>query len=325
MAVIKPTYQNQLEYSGEDERRGSSAPMALDATGVVRTGVIGTVAPSISISGSAVSVGQFSACIGSAKGGYMTGLDSTTSAGTLTSSDPTNPRRDRVVLEVIDPDNFKPGTRGGVLRIITGTPGALPSLPALPALALHVGTINVPASGTGSATVTADARFTMPIGVPIPVRNAAERNEISPLTGTLAYRRDTDTTDFVFNGGWAESYISLPAANGWAFIGGVKKTPEGQGLIRYEFTARMTREISPFTIPAAGNVFFDIIDNWVPPNARPARPIDTFVAVLSNTDLYNGQAVFRIRNNGTVAAVSTGSSIGFPVGGYIQIMATWIR
>ncbi|MCC3277537.1 hypothetical protein LJ753_16860 [Arthrobacter sp. zg-Y20] len=192
--VIKPLYINGTEYDAEGERRGLGGLVAQSSAGVARTGALGP-APAVSLSGSNVQVGPFNCAIGSTKGVYLTGVDSVTSAGTLGVADATNGRLDRVVLEVLDPDNGSGGTtRLGRLRIITGTPAALPGLPALPPLALHVASVQVPKSGAGSPVVTVDAPLTAAAGAPIPVRSQAERDAVAAVDGTIVQRLDRQGT-----------------------------------------------------------------------------------------------------------------------------------
>ena len=209
MAVTKPLFINQVEYDAESERRGFAGLVAQSAAGVPRSGVLGP-APAVSLSGSTVQVGAFNAAIGSAKGVYLVAVDSTTSAGTVGVADATNGRLDRVVLEVLDPDNGSGGTtRIGRLRVIPGTAAALPGLPALPPLALHVAQIQVPKSPNGAAVtpvVTVDAQFTATAGAPVPVRSQADRDALLKFEGAQALRLDTPgrDVDVVVGGAWVQ-------------------------------------------------------------------------------------------------------------------------
>lgn len=191
MAVLNPLYLNGVDYNAEDERRGLSGLVAQSSLGVVRSGVLGPV-PAVSLSGSTVQVGPFNGVVGTAKGGYLTGVDSVTSAGTLTPADQTNGRLDRVILEVLDPDNGTAGSeRGRRLRIVTGTPAALPGLPPLPINSLHVAQIQVPRSGAGNPVVTVDCPFTAAVGGVVPVRSQADRDALaSPVQGQMVRRLD---------------------------------------------------------------------------------------------------------------------------------------
>lgn len=75
-------------------------------------------------------------------GGYTVALD-TVATLTCTAADPTNPRMDSVCITA----------DAQLVQIITGTPAALPSAPALPANSLLLATVTVPA-GASSLTGT---------------------------------------------------------------------------------------------------------------------------------------------------------------------------
>ena len=113
----------------------------------VRGGIVrhGGFSLSVSVNGSdQVTVQAGAAVIPAATGlgVYRAALSAATAA---TASDPrnaTNPRIDLVVFRST-----------GAVDIITGTPGASPSAPALPANAVELARLNVPAVGGGAVTV----------------------------------------------------------------------------------------------------------------------------------------------------------------------------
>lgn len=206
MAVTKPLFINQVEYDAESERRGFAGLVAQSAPGVARTGVLGP-APAVSLSGSTVQVGPFNAAIGSAKGVYLTGVDSVTPAtGTVAPADATNGRLDRVVLEVLDPDNGSAGTtRTGRLRVVPGTAAAIPVLPAMPPLSLHVAQVQMPKSGAGNPTIIIDPPFTAASGAPVPVRSDADLAGVLKVEGSEVVRLDRGGAKFACVGGqWVE-------------------------------------------------------------------------------------------------------------------------
>lgn len=213
MAVILPSTINGVPYPAEVMRRNMGAAFAQSSAGAVRSGVIG-FPPSASLSGSTVNVGAFSCVVGSAKGAYLTGLDSVTSAGSLGVADPTNPRRDRVVLEVLDPDNGgASGVREGRLRLIAGTPGALPGLPALPVNALHVAEVLVPRAGAGGPVLTVTPQLTAAVGAPVPVRDVEDRSSLAVYNGLRVARLDLGGREQVYSGGsWRSPAESLVEA-----------------------------------------------------------------------------------------------------------------
>lgn len=190
MGVLNPLYLNAVDYNAEDERRGLSGLVAQSAAGVARTGVLGA-APAVSLSGSTVQVGPFNAVVGTPKGGYLTGVDSVTTAGNILPTDQTNGRLDRVILEILDPDNGTAGTeRGRRLRIVTGEAKPLPGLPPLPVNSLHVAQIQVPRVDGGNPTVIVDAPLTAAAGSPVPVRSLAEREALAAVPGLAVQRLD---------------------------------------------------------------------------------------------------------------------------------------
>lgn len=197
MAVILPSTINADEvtglpkYDAQTMRRNDGAAFTLESPGRVRTGVLGPE-PDVSLSGSMVLVGPFPCVIGTNQGPYTTGLDSVTPAeGVIGVADAAHPRRDRVVLEVLDPDNGGPaGPRTGRLRVIRGEPAALPGLPPQPENSLHVCEVNVPRAGGDGPSVTINCPLTAAAGAPVPVRDQEERDKISPRVGQLVLRLD---------------------------------------------------------------------------------------------------------------------------------------
>ncbi len=205
MAVSKPTFIDQTPYDAETQRRGQGVLLAPSAAGTARSGVLGP-APAITLSGNTVQVGPCGAAIGTAKGAYLLSVDSVTAAeGTVGVADATYARMDRIVLEVLDPGNGSGGTdRKGRLRVIPGTAEAIPGLPPLPSLALHLGSVLTPKSSGGPSVITHDCKFTATAGAPVPVRNETERGELLKYEGAQALRLDTPgrSVDTVVGGAW---------------------------------------------------------------------------------------------------------------------------
>jgi hypothetical protein len=209
MAVIPPITIDHIDYAGADYRRAMSGlAFPGNTPGTVRTGALDPRALAATISGNEVLVGPGPVMIDAAgKGGYLTGLTAQLSAGTIVAADPTNPRLDRVVLEVLDPDNGSGGTeRTARLRIVPGTPAALPGLPAQPALSYSIGDLSVPASGQGSPVFTDRRTFTAAAGAPV-IMTKAERDLITPYPGMEIIRSDRDY--------WKQRY----ELSGWKFVG----------------------------------------------------------------------------------------------------------
>lgn len=182
-------------YDAEELRRLQGYQLAGGATaGSSRTGILNPRDLALSLSGSNVLVGAGGAVIGTAKGAYVAGVTASTTIGALVAADVTNPRRDRVVLEILDPDNGGTAGRKAQLRIIDGTPNASAATgagyPAEPVLAITLGYVDVPKSGAGSPSITALPPITAMAGAPIPVRSQAEADALPKWNGALRIRLD---------------------------------------------------------------------------------------------------------------------------------------
>ena len=326
MAVILPSTINGVPYSAEVMRRNDGAGFAQSAPGVVRTGVLGP-APAVSLSGSTVQVGAFNGVIGSAKGAYFTGLDSVTPAeGAVPPADATNGRLDRIVLEVLDPDNGSAGTtRTGRLRLIPGTAAAIPVLPALPPLALHVGQVQMPKSGSGNPVVTVDPPFTAASGAPVPVRSVAERDSLDPAVVREAKRLDGRGTDFVVGGSWVSAVEGLAGSAGWNLVGSVERSPAGGSAIRNLLTLKLVRSGGTFSV---GNTsgFVGATGAVIPASARPTSPVDVPVSYVSSASTWGGSAVLRIETSGTISIlpVAPTTTLSITQNGYFNFNASWI-
>lgn len=84
----------------------------------------------------------------SATAGMYTGCLDTTTTLTATTSDPTNPRIDNVIVQFVDNGN---NTSTGTVNIQAGTPAASPVAPTLPANSLLLAQLAV---GAGVSTIT---------------------------------------------------------------------------------------------------------------------------------------------------------------------------
>ncbi|WP_422389943.1 hypothetical protein [Arthrobacter sp. N1] len=245
MAVIPPSFINTVAYSGETLRRDLSGLAAGGASaGVPRTGLLDVRGMGVSLSGTTVRVDAGPCIIGSAKGGYLTGTDALTTIRALTASDATNPRLDRVVLEVLDPDNgIAGGNRTGQLRVIDGVAAAIPGLPVQPALSIHLGQILVPANG-GAPAVTVNPPLTAAEGAPIPVRSKSERDALPKWGGLMVQRIDLGWAIELWDGAkWtlpsATPHLSLRVSQSTFSTPNV---PWGMGTI-----AQLTNGVQPAT------------------------------------------------------------------------------
>lgn len=83
----------------------------------------------------------------------------------VVAADPSNPRIDRVVLEVRDTNAGGASGDDANLRVIEGTPGGAPTAPAIPDTAISLATVSVAAA----ATSITDANITSTIANAGPV------------------------------------------------------------------------------------------------------------------------------------------------------------
>lgn len=320
MVVLNPLYLNGVDYNAEDERRGLSGLVAQSSAGVPRSGVLGA-APAVSLSGSTVQVGAFNAVVGTAKGGYLTGVDSVTSAGTLSPADQTNGRLDRVVLEVLDPDNGSGGTeRGRRLRIVPGTPAAIPGLPPLPINSLHVAQIQVPRSGAGNPVVTVDCPLTATAGAPVPVRNATERGQLTPRVGDQVTRLDQGGAVQTWDGTSWDNAVVPAVGTGWSMNGLMVKTrtPLG-GQVSAGFMCAYPAGAGGFAI----NGTFKQAMTLNNPGFIPSGDVFGALLVLSSTNLTRADGTFNINPSGQIWIRTTGASYTIQPGDKFYISANW--
>lgn len=232
--AIDPTWINQLQVDAEELRRDMGFLLAGGATpDVSRSGVLDPRALTVTLSGSNVQINPGGAAVGTGKGAYLTGASVTATVDALTAADVTNPRRDRVVLEILDPDNGGGAGRNAQFRVITGTPsataasgGGYPAAPSSPSITLAY--VDVPKSGNGSPSVTDQRPFTAAAGAPIPVRDAADQATVTHVNGRQVVRLDLPTRPvFTSNGtAWAERTSgALSMASSYQPYGGGYEAP----------------------------------------------------------------------------------------------------
>lgn len=148
---------------------------------------------SVSISASTITVkpgvGLVDPGLTVAQGPYWTALpaDQTFS---LVAAHATSPRKDIVVIRIYDHDEDGSGLRTAVAEYLPGIAAPSPVEPAVPAGAVRIATIDVPAQGGGNPAVTQNAPFTVAPGGVLPVRNATEQAAVVPYSGMAIYRLD---------------------------------------------------------------------------------------------------------------------------------------
>jgi hypothetical protein len=117
---------------------------------------------------------------------------------TVAAADPTNPRIDRVIAEVLNAE-YSGVSNLWRLRVVTGTPAGSPSAPATPSNAISLATIAVAAlaSSITNANITSTRTLAW-IGNGTIICTSTTRPS-SPFEGMEIYETDTDQT-LIYNG-----------------------------------------------------------------------------------------------------------------------------
>lgn len=149
MAEIKPTWLDTLSYAAKFVRQYARDILT---EGIVASGdlaVTEKATPDMSVdvaAGSAYVQGDQAAT----QGHYRIYNDATVNK-TIAASDPTNPRKDRVVAQVKDSTDISGTLNEWEIQVLTGTPAASPVVPSLPSDALDLAIVDVAA---GATTIT---------------------------------------------------------------------------------------------------------------------------------------------------------------------------
>lgn len=183
------------EYNAEELRRDLGYLLTGGASpGTPRGGLLDPRALDITISGSDVQLATTGgASLPTTKGTYITGASDLAKIDTLVTADSTNPRRDRVVLVVLDPDNGAAGTnRRAEFRVVTGTAdaaastgGGYPPEPSGVSSTLTLGYVDVPKQGAGSPVFTKTATITSAAGAPVLVKTQTDADALPRWDGAI--------------------------------------------------------------------------------------------------------------------------------------------
>lgn len=200
-----------LSLSGRETRLIESNTVMADGTVLgSRSGVRpGDPGLTVSLSGSTINVSPGAATIFyAAQGVYKVAIGSTTSPGTLTAAHATLSRIDLVYLRVWDNAVDAAGLNQADIVYLAGTPAASPvaPTPAGTQIYLPLGTITVPPSGGGSATVSSAVRpYTVAPGGILPSSTA-------PATPYVGQFYDNGTDLLRWNGTSWDTYYKVPGA-----------------------------------------------------------------------------------------------------------------
>lgn len=162
MTMFAPFLIDGLATPAESVRRAVGAMFAPHDATTRRGGVTSSFELNVYLDGNQVMATPGTAVVPSLAGAYLAGASTVETVGTLGAPDSTYPRRDRVILEVLDPSNRGPaGERRAQIRIIEGEPGGSPSLPD-PSLVnppwIDLAEVFNPAEGVGGGPYVIDRR-----------------------------------------------------------------------------------------------------------------------------------------------------------------------
>jgi hypothetical protein len=157
-----PLWEDSLSYSGLVIRRQDAMMVQADGTaggavGGIRPGDIGLA---VSLAGSTITVTAGVAALYKAGFGVYRVSNPSSWTGTLTAANATNPRIDLVYVRVWDNAEDSSGLVKADVVYLAGTAAPAPVAPAPGALEIYIplATINVPASGGGSPSVSSTVR-----------------------------------------------------------------------------------------------------------------------------------------------------------------------
>jgi hypothetical protein len=115
----------------------------------------------------------------SATQGVYTVVNDSSFTLAVSAANPSNPRIDLVVLEVLD-QAYSGSSNLAQVRVLAGTPATNPAPPTATGSFIALAQIQVPANASAvtSANITDLRPFSTALGAPIPVRSLVERNAI---------------------------------------------------------------------------------------------------------------------------------------------------
>ena len=298
-----PTWLQSGSYPAEDDRR-FLATIFGDLEGIIKAGDLAVsqrgagANMSVDVAGGrAIINGDLSTYEGS----YFVENRGVTNLA-ISASDPTNPRIDRVVAEVLNAE-YTGASNLWRLRVITGTPAGSPVAPAVPSNAISLATVAVAAlaSSITNANITSS----------VPTRATALGGTIictsttrpaSAVQGTRIYETDTKL-EYTYDGAsWIIPYAlgrlgySSLVANSASFIAiiyplSVSVTPLPNRRLRIECHANVYSTTTGAncwaTMPASPSSI-GIRTRPTPPNCRPSVAARTSV-VRSASNRYTEQ------------------------------------
>lgn len=204
------------EYTGADMRRliGGLMISTADDVTVARTGATDQRAFRTRIvGGRQVVVDPGTYVIGTKRGAYFVTLDEVAEIGTLSPADATNPRYDRVVLRIDDPDTSGGEDRQASLEIVEGTPAPAPAVeePEGTPVWVETGRTRVEAGVTPSMS---DLRtFTAAAGGVTTVSGTSEMDRLAKPAGALVWNSSTKKLSVSNGTSWQP--VAIDQDTGW--------------------------------------------------------------------------------------------------------------
>lgn len=187
-------------------------------------------------------------------------------------ADSVNARKDVIYLRVFDTDVDGLGLREGQVVYEEGTPSVTPVEPTVPADALFLASVDVPAAGQGNPTLQDRRVYTVASGGVLPTGVYPT----DPYVGQTVFREDTDTLEVFTSSGWRKAYLEdgwsggVPVLQGYPYYdsSGTSSTLRG-GVAVVNVNVTCTALASPgdpiFRLPAGhwpalDPLFVDVID-----------------------------------------------------------------
>jgi hypothetical protein len=188
LSLLPPLFQQNREYSARVARKLVSL---VGTEGVVTGFVVGERGAGASMSVDASAGQAFVEGDDQAnQGRYLCVLEETLNLP-IAAADLSNPRVDRVILAVRDPNAGGPAGDDTIVQVLTGTPGGAPVAPAVPDSAISLATVAVGAGATSifNANVTDTRTFAQSTLAPLPALNdLTDVTAPTPASGdVLAY------------------------------------------------------------------------------------------------------------------------------------------
>jgi hypothetical protein len=175
-------------------------------------------------------------------GGTYHVLNDATVNKTISAADATNPRRDLVVVRIRDAA-YTGAVNSWDLFVITGTPAASPSDPAIPTDGSYITLARVAVAAGATSITNANITDLRPIAYlhsGVAVCTSSTR-PASPYEGMYAFETDTDKT-IVYNG---SSWVELVPAGAWtAYTPTITQSGAVAKTVQYAAYSRAGRTIS---------------------------------------------------------------------------------